>query len=149
MRCACSAQPRVTSPPTAARAPSGAPGWRAPPTLLSSRAYGVDHVRARRGAGVITLVLGGARSGKSELGERLIAAISPRVTYGATSVASDAEIAARIDAHRARRPADWTTVEADEDLATAVGGLTGAVLIDSLGGWVARAAGFGVDVDAL
>jgi adenosyl cobinamide kinase/adenosyl cobinamide phosphate guanylyltransferase len=88
---------------------------------------------------VITLVLGGARSGKSEVGERLAAALGPNVTYVATAVidATDDDFAARIEKHRARRPPTWTTVEAGADLPAIVAALTGPVLVDSLGTWVA------------
>ena len=65
-----------------------------------------------------TLVLGGARSGKSTHAERLIAAL-PRVTYVATAGvpvadAPYAEWAARIHTHQGRRPSSWTTVELGE-----------------------------------
>ena len=97
---------------------------------------------------MITLVLGGARSGKSELAERLVARLPMPITYVATGVASDPDIAARIAAHRARRPATWATAE-PADLVAAVADVTGTLLVDALGAWVARADGFAVDVDGL
>jgi adenosylcobinamide kinase / adenosylcobinamide-phosphate guanylyltransferase len=91
---------------------------------------------------VITLVLGGARSGKSEVGERLAAALGPAVTYVATASVdpADEEWVRRIEAHRARRPPAWTTVEASADLAAVLVALAGPVLVDSLGAWVAGCA---------
>ncbi|HVF13298.1 MAG TPA: bifunctional adenosylcobinamide kinase/adenosylcobinamide-phosphate guanylyltransferase [Acidimicrobiales bacterium] len=98
---------------------------------------------------MITLVLGGARSGKSEVGERLAAALGPDVTYVATAVPdpADADFAVRIDKHRARRPQSWTTVEVGADLADVLATLDGPVLVDSLGTWVAATAD--PDSDAL
>jgi len=112
---------------------------------------------------VISLVLGGARSGKSEIAERLAArlsaelpsrpdALTATVTYVATAVANrgDSEFDERIAQHRARRPGGWATVEVE-----AGGSLTGAlasdgvVLVDSLGTWLAGHEGFGVDWDEL
>lgn len=58
-----------------------------------------------------TLVLGGIRSGKSDLAERVVAASGAPVCYVATATAGDDEMAARIQRHRARRPADWQLVE--------------------------------------
>jgi adenosylcobinamide kinase/adenosylcobinamide-phosphate guanylyltransferase len=85
-----------------------------------------------------TLVTGGVRSGKSRIAEELLAD-QPMVTYLAPGPVPDrsvdAEWADRIDAHRARRPAHWRTVETT-DIATALGSETGAVLIDCLGTWV-------------
>jgi len=85
-----------------------------------------------------TLITGGVRSGKSRLAEDLLAG-SPVVTYVAPGQVpdrlADPDWAERIDTHRARRPADWLTVET-ADLATAVGAAPGAVLIDCLGTWV-------------
>ncbi|MGH8854363.1 MAG: bifunctional adenosylcobinamide kinase/adenosylcobinamide-phosphate guanylyltransferase [Telluria sp.] len=64
-----------------------------------------------------TLILGGARSGKSAYAERLAQESGKEVVYVATSRAGDAEMAARIGHHRARRPSHWQTVE--EELALA------------------------------
>jgi adenosylcobinamide kinase/adenosylcobinamide-phosphate guanylyltransferase len=63
----------------------------------------------------LTLILGGARSGKSDLAERLAAASGRPVLFVATMAAGDDEMRARIDAHRARRPGAWRTVEASSD----------------------------------
>lgn len=100
---------------------------------------------------MITLVLGGARSGKSAVAERLAARLAPRVTYVATGTADDDDMAARIEAHRARRPSDWETVElvATDDLAPTLRTTVGPLLLDALGTWLARAAAFRVDADAL
>ena len=101
-----------------------------------------------------TLVLGGIRSGKSAIAESAVlgavrraagtaagsaagsAVGSTAVTYVATGPrADDAEWAARIAAHRARRPATWTTLETT-DLPAALGSLRGPVLVDCLGTWL-------------
>ena len=85
-----------------------------------------------------TLVLGGVRSGKSRHAEHLLA--GRRATYVATSVPADPtdpDWAARVEAHRARRPADWTTLET-LDLAAAIRDADGPVLIDCLGVWLSR-----------
>lgn len=85
-----------------------------------------------------TLVLGGARSGKSWHAERLLAAV-PRVTYVATGGdrPDDPEWQERIAAHRARRPAAWTTVEST-DLERLLGGATSddVLLVDCLTLWL-------------
>ena len=67
-----------------------------------------------------TLILGGARSGKSALAERLAQQSGSEVTYIATSRAGDGEMHARIAHHRARRPAHWHTVEEALLLADAI-----------------------------
>ncbi len=88
--------------------------------------------------GSVTLVLGGARSGKSQVAETLASAGPAPVTYVATmTVGDDADLAARVAAHRARRPSTWATVEAGPDLGACLSSIGGTVLLDSLGPWVA------------
>jgi adenosyl cobinamide kinase/adenosyl cobinamide phosphate guanylyltransferase len=100
---------------------------------------------------VITLVLGGARSGKSEIAERLAARLPSPVVYFATAVVGDDDdLAARVAAHQARRPSDWKTVEPGGDLAGALRSEPdGTVLVDALGPWVAGHHDFLVDVPLL
>lgn len=59
----------------------------------------------------LTLILGGARSGKTHHAQQLAAQVGGRVTYVATAEAGDDEMRARIGAHRASRPAEWQTLE--------------------------------------
>jgi len=58
-----------------------------------------------------TLILGGVRSGKSRLAERLAVETGRQVAYVATATAGDDEMARRIEAHRRHRPSDWMVVE--------------------------------------
>jgi adenosyl cobinamide kinase/adenosyl cobinamide phosphate guanylyltransferase len=100
---------------------------------------------------VITLVLGGTRSGKSAVAEA-IAGRDRSVTYFATSSPDpgDDDMAARIAAHRRRRPAQWTTVEAGADLARALRSQpAGTILVDALGTWVAAHEQLDPDAEAL
>jgi len=87
---------------------------------------------------MITLVLGGARSGKSAYAERLTRRLPSPVTYVATlQVGDDEELSARVARHRFRRPDEWGTREAGLDLPGVVRALAGSMLLDSLGPWVA------------
>jgi adenosylcobinamide kinase / adenosylcobinamide-phosphate guanylyltransferase len=99
---------------------------------------------------VITLVLGGARSGKSEVAERIAARLPVPITYVATLVpGGDPDLTARIEAHRARRPAGWRTIEAGLELPALLRSVPGPVLVDGLGPWVAASPGMAVDTGAL
>jgi adenosyl cobinamide kinase/adenosyl cobinamide phosphate guanylyltransferase len=98
---------------------------------------------------VIVLVVGGTRSGKSEVAERIAARAGTDVTYVATGTPSDAGMRARIAEHRARRPAHGATIERPDDLAAALRTAPGTVLVDSLGTWVAATDDFAVDTSAL
>jgi adenosylcobinamide kinase/adenosylcobinamide-phosphate guanylyltransferase len=87
----------------------------------------------------LTLVLGGARSGKSRHAEGLIAALPPPWTYVATAEAGDEEMAARIKSHRERRGAQWRTIEAPRELAKALAACgDGPVLVDCLTLWLSN-----------
>ncbi len=84
----------------------------------------------------LTIVLGGTRSGKSAHAETLAAAPGLPVRYVGTADSDDASMAARIAKHRARRPDEWETVEAGDDLAATVS-KNRMTLIDGLGTWIA------------
>jgi nicotinate-nucleotide--dimethylbenzimidazole phosphoribosyltransferase len=93
------------------------------------------------------LVLGGTRSGKSEFAEALLAGATA-VRYVATGRrdTSDADWVRRIDAHLARRPAGWTTVEVGDDpwrlpAVLADAAPHDALLVDELGTWVGAVMG--------
>lgn len=99
---------------------------------------------------MIVLVTGGARSGKSELAEKLVRREGGQTVYIATAEAGDSEMQARITHHRARRGAGWTTVEAPRDLAGALDATDGqgARLVDCLTLWLANC-GADADIDGL
>lgn len=87
----------------------------------------------------LTLILGGARSGKSFYAEQLAARQDGDVLYVATAQAFDEEMAARIASHRAQRPAHWRTLEAPYGVGDALArywaqrtSLPNVILIDCL-----------------
>lgn len=86
----------------------------------------------------LTLVLGGARSGKSRHAEALIEARPAPWTYIATAQAYDDEMRQRIAEHRARRPEGWQTVDAPLDLAEAIAAQPAGrpILVDCLTLWL-------------
>jgi adenosyl cobinamide kinase/adenosyl cobinamide phosphate guanylyltransferase len=87
----------------------------------------------------VTLVLGGARSGKSRYAESLMAALPPPWIYVATAEAGDAEMAERIAAHRARRGPNWRTVEALANLDRVLADhRSEPVLVDCLTLWLSK-----------
>lgn len=79
--------------------------------------------------GKITLVLGGARSGKSSYAQTLAEATGKSVTFIATAQALDEEMSARIQKHRAERPDTWGTLEIPLDVASHVQQVKSAVVI--------------------
>jgi adenosylcobinamide kinase / adenosylcobinamide-phosphate guanylyltransferase len=68
----------------------------------------------------ITLVLGGARSGKSTFAQQLAQTTGQNVLFLATAQVHDDEMARRVAAHRATRPATWETLEASNNLTSAL-----------------------------
>lgn len=97
----------------------------------------------------LTLVLGGARSGKSRYGEAAITALPPPWIYIATAQALDGEMTARVAEHRARRGADWQTVDAPRDLAGALARAPNQtpVLVDCLTLWLSNLMLADADID--
>ncbi|MGW5386336.1 bifunctional adenosylcobinamide kinase/adenosylcobinamide-phosphate guanylyltransferase [Nocardia sp. NPDC003963] len=83
-----------------------------------------------------TLVLGGARSGKSAFAESLVAGGAVRYLATAIPDPADSDFADRIAAHRARRPTDWVVVDAADPAAELGTGHPGATLIDDIGTWL-------------
>jgi adenosylcobinamide kinase / adenosylcobinamide-phosphate guanylyltransferase len=102
--------------------------------------------------GELTLVLGGARSGKSRYAESLIATLpppwQPPWAYVATAEAGDDEMVERIATHRARRGSSWQTIEAPRDLASALQSCQRRpVLVDCLTLWLSNLLLAGEDID--
>ena len=98
----------------------------------------------------VTLVLGGARSGKSRYAESLVDRHPGRRTYLATAEVLDDEMGARVKAHRDRRDSDWKTVEEPLELAQALKAETeqgAAVLVDCLTLWLGNLLGAARDAE--
>ena len=94
----------------------------------------------------LTVLLGGARSGKSALAARLAGSWAGPVTVVVTGQAGDAEMAERIERHRAERPRSWRTLEAPRELEPALTAAPdgGFVIVDCLTLWVSNLMGQGL-----
>jgi adenosylcobinamide kinase/adenosylcobinamide-phosphate guanylyltransferase len=102
----------------------------------------------------VTLVLGGARSGKSTHAEKLVTGTlfgpARPAVYIATAEAGDVEMATRIMAHRARRGSVWITIEEPIKLAQALQAAAAharPVLVDCLTLWLSNLMHAGADID--
>lgn len=89
-------------------------------------------------AASLTLVLGGARSGKSRHAEALMTRMPPPWAYIATAEPLDDDMRARIAEHRARRGEGWSTIEAPLDLAGALTHCREPALVDCLTLWLSN-----------
>lgn len=103
---------------------------------------------------MLIVVTGGARSGKSRLVvDQARASAGGDVVFVATCprIEGDADLGRRIDDHQAERPSSWTTVEAEHDLAGAIGGAgdDATVIIDCLTLWVGNLLFRGDPTDAI
>ena len=89
----------------------------------------------------IVLLIGGARSGKSQLALRLAAEQPSPVVFVATAEAGDAEMAERIAQHQAERPASWQTIEEPLRLRETIEGIASdsCLVVDCLTLWTANA----------
>lgn len=88
----------------------------------------------------VTVLIGGARAGKSALAARLASQTGLPVTFVATAQALDEEMKGRIARHREERPSEWETVEEPLDLGEALDAIdpARAVVIDCLTLWVSN-----------
>ena len=95
---------------------------------------------------MLTLLVGGARSGKSRLALALATRYSGPVTFIVTGEPLDEDMAARIDQHRAERPPHWSSVEEPLEVPAALAGVAeGFIVIDCLTLWVSNLLGAGRD----
>jgi adenosylcobinamide kinase / adenosylcobinamide-phosphate guanylyltransferase len=100
-------------------------------------------------SGRLTLVLGGARSGKSRYAESLVMALPSPWLYVATAEARDSEMAERVAVHQGRRGPSWTTVETSRDIAGALAANANIpALVDCLTLWLSNVLLADADVDA-
>jgi adenosylcobinamide kinase / adenosylcobinamide-phosphate guanylyltransferase len=100
-------------------------------------------------SGRLTLVLGGARSGKSRYAESLVMALPSPWLYVATAEARDSEMAERVAVHQGRRGPNWTTVETPRDIAGALAANANTpALVDCLTLWLSNVLLADADVDA-
>src|ERR1700738_1630152 len=108
----------------------------------------VDHSVAIDGS-QSTLVLGGARSGKSRYAEQEVMSSRPPWIYVATAESFDDEMATRIAEHKSRRSLDWQTIDAPLDLAGALAALprSATVLVDCLTLWLSNLMLAGRDIE--
>lgn len=99
----------------------------------------------------LTLLIGGARAGKSALAARLAASTNRPVSFIATAEAGDEEMAQRIARHRADRPASWITIEEPIDLEVALDKAPErhVVIVDCLTLWVSNLMLAGRDEDEI
>lgn len=99
----------------------------------------------------VTLILGGARSGKSAYAEGLVEDSGLGPLYLATATSGDDEMSERIQAHRKRRGNAWTTIEEPLDLADALmrhSDSEKAILVDCLTLWLSNLMTLSRDIDA-
>ncbi len=103
------------------------------------------------GVGNFILVIGGARSGKSEFAETLVEAAPGPLVYLATARAGDEEMARRIDEHKERRGDRWSSIEEEREVSRAIGEVDGdyAVLVDCLTLLATNLMGAGVTDDGI
>jgi adenosylcobinamide kinase / adenosylcobinamide-phosphate guanylyltransferase len=95
----------------------------------------------------VSLILGGARSGKSAYAEQLIVTASGGGIYLATAEPRDPEMSARIAEHRKRRGEAWRTIEAPRDIVGPLRTEGGPILIDCLTLWVSNLIEAEADLD--
>jgi adenosylcobinamide kinase/adenosylcobinamide-phosphate guanylyltransferase len=129
-----------------------APRWEERSVSKSEpRSYGLGVSGVITPLPPVTLVLGGARSGKSRYAEGLLDRHPGRRTYLATAEVLDDEMAARVKTHRDRRDSDWKTVEEPLALAAALKAETeqgAAVLVDCLTLWLGNLLGEAREIEA-